>query len=98
MSDKPKEQDPFKPQEPNIPGVTGNPARNKLAPEPPRSATSQFRGPTVAAEKSPRKNGWQSLPSLSGSSRSHSFCGNIRARPRNQKKFLQPYRLWIFRR
>jgi hypothetical protein len=63
MSDKPKEQDPFKPQEPNIPGVTGNPARNKLAPEPPRSATSQFRGPTVAAEKIPAQK-WLAIAAL----------------------------------
>ncbi len=36
MTDEPKHLDPFKPQEPTIPGVTGNPARVKAAPEPPR--------------------------------------------------------------
>lgn len=51
MPDKPKEQDPFKPQEPNIPGVTGNPARHKPAPEPPRPAASQFRSSTAVPEK-----------------------------------------------
>ena len=35
MTDEPKHHDPFKPQDPTIPGVTGNPARVKPAPEPP---------------------------------------------------------------
>jgi hypothetical protein len=48
VSDKPKEQDPFKPTEPNIPGVTGNPARFKPAPEPPRSAAVQSRNSAAA--------------------------------------------------
>jgi len=51
MSDKPKEPDPFKPTEPNIPGVTGNPARSKPAPEPPRPAAPQFRSSAGAPEK-----------------------------------------------
>jgi hypothetical protein len=63
MSEKPQEQDPFKPQEPNIPGVTGNPARHKPAPEPPRQATSHFRGPTVAAEKIPAQK-WLAIAAV----------------------------------
>ena len=35
MADEPKHLDPFKPEEPTIPGVTGNPARVKPAPTPP---------------------------------------------------------------
>ena len=35
MTDEPKHVDPFKPQEPTIPGVTGNPARLRPAPAPP---------------------------------------------------------------
>jgi hypothetical protein len=35
MTDEPKHVDPFKPQDPTIPGVTGNPARMRVAPEPP---------------------------------------------------------------
>jgi hypothetical protein len=53
VSEKPKEQDPFKPTEPNIPGVTGNPARSKPAPEPPRPAAPQFRNAAGAPEKIP---------------------------------------------
>ncbi len=53
MPDKPSEQDPFKPTEPNIPGVTGNPARNKPAPEPPRAAPPQPRNTAAAPEKIP---------------------------------------------
>jgi hypothetical protein len=41
MSEKVKELDPFKPEEPTIPGVTGNPARKKPAPQPPRTALPQ---------------------------------------------------------
>lgn len=51
VSDKPKEQDPFKPTEPNIPGVTGNPARFKPAPEPPRPPAPQLRNSASAPEK-----------------------------------------------
>ena len=35
MTDEPKHVDPFKPQDPTIPGVTGNAARIKPAPQPP---------------------------------------------------------------
>ena len=35
MADRPKHVDPFKPQDPTIPGVTGNPARVRPAPMPP---------------------------------------------------------------
>ena len=35
MTDEPKHVDPFKPQDPTIPGVTGNPARVRPAPMPP---------------------------------------------------------------
>jgi hypothetical protein len=35
MTDEPKRVDPFKPQDPTIPGVTGNPSRMRAAPEPP---------------------------------------------------------------
>jgi hypothetical protein len=41
MSEKVKELDPFKPEEPTIPGVTGNPARKKRPPQPPRIALPQ---------------------------------------------------------
>jgi hypothetical protein len=37
MTDDPKPIDPFKPQDPTIPGVTGNPARVRPAPTPPVS-------------------------------------------------------------
>ena len=63
MSDKPKEQNPFKPQEPNIPGVTGNPARHKPAPEPPRPATSHSRSSTGVAEKIPTQR-WLAIAAL----------------------------------
>jgi hypothetical protein len=53
VPDKPKEQDPFKPTEPNIPGVTGNPARSKPAPDPPRPAAPQFRNSTAEPGKFP---------------------------------------------
>jgi hypothetical protein len=42
MTDEPKHLDPFKPQEPTIPGVTGNPARIKAAPEPPRALNPSY--------------------------------------------------------
>lgn len=35
MTDEPKHVDPFKPQDPTIPGVTGNAARIRPAPQPP---------------------------------------------------------------
>ena len=35
MADEPKHVDPFKPEDPTIPGVTGNPARVRPAPVPP---------------------------------------------------------------
>src|SRR5271156_2599836 len=35
MTDEPKHVDPFKPQDPTIPGVTGNAARLRPAPQPP---------------------------------------------------------------
>jgi hypothetical protein len=53
VPDKPKEQDPFKPTEPNIPGVTGNPARNKPAPQPPEGMAPQFRNSAAASETIP---------------------------------------------
>ena len=53
VPDKPKEQDPFKPTEPNIPGVTDNPARNRPAPEPPAGMARQFRNSTAASHKIP---------------------------------------------
>jgi hypothetical protein len=52
VPDKPKEQDPFKPTEPNIPGVTGNPARNKPSPEPPRPTAPHFQNSVPAPDKS----------------------------------------------
>ncbi len=63
MSEKPKEQDPFKPTEPNIPGVTGNPARSKPAPEPPRPAAPQFRNSASAPEKVPAQK-WLSIAAI----------------------------------
>jgi hypothetical protein len=52
VSEKPREQDPFKPTEPHIPGVTGNPARSKPASEPPRPEAPRFRNSAGAPEKS----------------------------------------------
>jgi hypothetical protein len=63
MSDRPREQDPFKPQEPNIPGVTGNPARHKPALEPPCPATSQFRTPAAVPDKIPAQK-WLAIAAL----------------------------------
>ena len=40
MPDEPKHVDPFKPQDPTIPGVTGNPARVRPAPAPPAPLSS----------------------------------------------------------
>src|ERR1700677_4292435 len=42
MPDEPKHVDPFKPQDPTIPGVTGNPARVRPAPEPPAPLSSGY--------------------------------------------------------
>jgi hypothetical protein len=42
MTDEQKPLDPFRPQEPTIPGVTGNPARAKSAPVPPRPLSSGY--------------------------------------------------------
>jgi hypothetical protein len=55
VPEKPLEQDPFKPAEPNIPGVTGNPARNQPAPEPSQPSTPRFRNSAAAPDKSPAK-------------------------------------------
>jgi hypothetical protein len=63
MSDKPKAQDPFKPQEPDIPGVTGNPARHQPAPELAGPVTSQFRSSTGVAEKIPAQK-WLAVAGL----------------------------------
>jgi hypothetical protein len=63
VSDKPKEQDPFKPTEPNIPGVTGNPARFKTAPEPPRAAAAQSRNPAAAPGKIPAQR-WLAIAAI----------------------------------
>jgi hypothetical protein len=63
MPDKPKEQDPFKPQEPNIPGVTGNPARHKPASELPRPVTSQFRSSAGVPKKIPAQK-WLAIAAL----------------------------------
>jgi len=53
VPDKSREQDPFKPTEPNIPGVTGNPARSKPAPEPPRPIATHFRNSPAVPDKIP---------------------------------------------
>jgi hypothetical protein len=64
MSDKPIEQDPFKPQEPNIPGVTGNPARHKPASEsPPRPAASQFPSSPTVTDNIPTQK-WLAIAAL----------------------------------
>ncbi len=47
MSDQPKEHNPFKPADPTIPGVTGNPARTKPAPQPPRVVLPQSTRPAT---------------------------------------------------
>jgi hypothetical protein len=51
MTDEPKHVDPFKPQDPTIPGVTGNPARVKPAPAPPPPL-----GPGYQRRPGPSKN------------------------------------------
>lgn len=63
MSDKPKEQDPFKPQEPNIPGVTGNPNRSKPAPESPRPIARQTRNSAGGAGKIPAQK-WLAIAAI----------------------------------
>jgi hypothetical protein len=63
VSEKPKEQDPFKPQEPNIPGVTGNPARLKPPPEPPRPVGTQFRSSAGAPDKIPAQK-WLAIAAI----------------------------------
>ena len=47
MSDQPKEHNPFKPTDPTIPGVTGNRARSKPAPQPPRVVLPQSSRPVA---------------------------------------------------
>jgi hypothetical protein len=63
VPEKPKEQDPFKPTEPNIPGVTGNPARSKPAPEPPRPAAPQFRNSAGAPDTIPAQK-WLAIAAI----------------------------------
>jgi hypothetical protein len=63
VSDKPKEQDPFKPQEPNIPGVTGNPARSRPAPEQLRPIAPQSRNATGEANKIPAQK-WLAIVAI----------------------------------
>lgn len=47
MSDQPKEHNPFKPADPTIPGVTGNAARSKPVPQPPRVVLPQSTKPAT---------------------------------------------------
>jgi hypothetical protein len=47
VSDEPKDHNPFKPADPTIPGVTGNPARSKPAPQPPRVVLPQSTKPAA---------------------------------------------------
>ncbi|MGA7915718.1 MAG: hypothetical protein WCA00_10830 [Candidatus Acidiferrales bacterium] len=57
MSDEPKEHNPFKATDPTIPGVTGNPARVKAAPQQPRVVLPQSRTtvkPSMFSVVSPR--------------------------------------------
>ena len=63
MSDEPKKQDPFKPQEPNIPGVTGNPARSKPSPEQPRPIALQTRNSAGGANKIPAQK-WLAIAAI----------------------------------
>jgi hypothetical protein len=51
MTHEPKHVDPFKPQDPTIPGVTGNPARMRAAPAPPAPL-----GPGYQQRPGPTKN------------------------------------------
>ena len=63
MSDEPKKQDPFKPQEPNIPGVTGNPARSKPSSEQPRPIALQTRNSAGGANKIPAQK-WLAIAAI----------------------------------
>jgi hypothetical protein len=57
MSDEPKQLNPFKPQDPSIPGVTGNPARVRPAAQPPRVVLPQSpkpSAPNILSTISPR--------------------------------------------
>jgi hypothetical protein len=57
MSDEPKQLNPFKPQDPSIPGVTGNPARVRPAPQPPRVVLPESpkpSAPNILSAISPR--------------------------------------------
>ena len=63
MSDEPKKQDPFKPQEPNIPGVTGNPARSKPSLEQPRPIALQTRNSAGGANKIPAQK-WLAIAAI----------------------------------
>jgi len=63
VSDEPKKQDPFKPQEPNIPGVTGNPARSKPSPEQPRPIALQTRNSAGGANKIPAQK-WLAIAAI----------------------------------
>lgn len=63
MSDEPKKQDPFKPQEPNIPGVTGNPARSKPSSEEPRPIARQTRNSASGADKIPARK-WLAIAAI----------------------------------
>jgi hypothetical protein len=49
VSDEPKELDPFKPDEPSIPGVTGGRVRAKPVAEPPHPTGTQYRGSVAAS-------------------------------------------------
>ena len=48
MADEPKHVDPFKPQDPTIPGVTGNAARIRPAPQPPAPLGQGYQQRAVA--------------------------------------------------
>ena len=63
VSDEPKKQDPFKPQEPNIPGVTGNPARSKPSSEEPRPIARQTRNSASGADKIPARK-WLAIAAI----------------------------------
>lgn len=47
MPDEPKQHNPFRAADPTIPGVTGNPARSKPAPQPPRVVVPQSPKPAA---------------------------------------------------
>src|SRR5580698_10579005 len=48
MADEPKHVDPFEPQDPTIPGVTGNAARIRPAPQPPAPLGQGYQQRAVA--------------------------------------------------